>query len=192
MSKRLKYLIPYFYADDTNLFIESKDLNEIIPEIYLDLLSFSDWCVLNKLTINMTKTNYIVLKNPQNKICFPTNKILLNNSYITQSDTINFPGIYIDPHLNWSSHINNLLVKIRPLSGLLCRCSKYLSAEILIILYNSLINSKLSYGLDSWGNAPQTSLNKILLLQNEYCVINLKKIFYVTRLPYLKHLIFFK
>ena len=186
MSKRLKYLIPYLYADDTNLFIESKDLNEIIPKINLDLLSFSDWCLSNKLTINMTKTNYIVLKNPQNKSYLPTNKILLNNSYITQSDTIKFLGIYIDPHLNWSSHINNLLVQIRPLSGLLYRCSKYLSAEILIILYNSLINSKLSYCLDSWGNAPQTSLNKILLLQKRILRYIFKKDFLCHTAPLFK------
>ena len=37
MSKRLKYLIPYLYADDTNLFIESKDLNEILAKINLYL-----------------------------------------------------------------------------------------------------------------------------------------------------------
>jgi len=88
MSKSLKYLTPYLYADDINLFIESKDLNNIMPRINEDLLSFYKWCVADKLTINISKTNYIVLKNPQNKISLQTNKILLNNIFITQANTV--------------------------------------------------------------------------------------------------------
>ena len=84
------------------------------------------------------------------------------------------------PHLNWSSHINNLLVQIRPLSGLLYRCSKYLSAEILIILYNS------SYYLDLCGNAPQTSLNKFLLLQKRILRYIFKKEFLCHTVPLFK------
>ena len=52
MSKKLKYFVPYLYADDTNLFIESKDLNDIILKINLDLLALYDWCLSNKLTVN--------------------------------------------------------------------------------------------------------------------------------------------
>ena len=52
MSKKLKNLVLYLYADDTSLFIESKDLNNIILKINLDLLALYDMCLSNKLTIN--------------------------------------------------------------------------------------------------------------------------------------------
>jgi len=59
-------------------------------------------------------------------------------------------------------------------------------AKILIILYNSLINSKLSYCLDSWGNASQTALNKILLLQKRILQYILKKDFLHYTAPLFK------
>jgi len=136
-----------------------------------------------------------VLKNPQNKILSQANTILLNNIFITQADTIKFPGIYIDPHLNWNDHIiNNLILQIPPLSCLLYRCSKFLSAEILIILYNSLINSKLSYCLDSWSNASQTALNKILLIIQKiiFRYIFKKKFLHHTVPLFKKAITFFK
>ena len=55
------------YTDDANLFLESTNLNEMLPLINEDLKAFSDWCTINRLTINISKTNYIILKNPQNK-----------------------------------------------------------------------------------------------------------------------------
>ena len=47
VSKRLRYLIPYLYAYDANRFIESKDLNDIISKMNLNLLSFNNWCLSN-------------------------------------------------------------------------------------------------------------------------------------------------
>ena len=45
------------------------------------------------------------------------------------------------------------------------QASTYLPRNILILLYNSLVNSKLIYCLESWGNAPKTHLNKLYIIQ---------------------------
>ena len=56
---------------------------------------------------------------------------------------------------------------LRPVAGFFYRISKFLPTKILILLYNSLINSKLSYCIDSWGNAPAVHLNKLFILQKK-------------------------
>ena len=75
-----------------------------------------------------------------------------------------------------------LLKNLRPVSGFLFRVSKYLPRSILLLLYNSYVNSKLSYCLDSWGNAPHSHLNKILLFQKRIIrIINKKPIAFPTK-----------
>lgn len=119
----------------------------------------------------------MVLKNPQNTFTLVENQILLNNKPLNYSNNIKFLGIIIDKHLNWSEHINNLLIQLRPLSGLLYRCSQYLPYKILILIYNSFINSKLNYGIEAWGNAPTKYINRLYLYQKKVVRILNKKPF---------------
>lgn len=177
----LTYLEPILYADDTNLFLESKNLNDLLPEINHDLQSLSKWCIRNKLTINLEKTSYVVLKNAQNKYQFKTDSLYLNGKVLTYSDNIKFLGIFIDKHLNWSCHIDNLTKDLRSISGFLFRVSKFLPQKILLLLYNSFVNSKLSYCIDSWGNACATNLSKVFILQKRIIrTINKKPFYYHT------------
>jgi len=56
-----KLLDPILYADDTNLFFRSKNLNSHINTINDELELIKNWCNLNKLTLNLeNKTNYLV------------------------------------------------------------------------------------------------------------------------------------
>ena len=81
----LKTLKPVLYADDTSLFVGSKDLNSITDKINADLKLFYTWCLRNRLTINFDKTSYIVFKNPQNRFQLNQNSILLHNISIQVS-----------------------------------------------------------------------------------------------------------
>jgi hypothetical protein len=110
---------PILYADDTNLFLESANLNELVPEINNELCLIQNWCKQNKLTINVEKTNFVILKNFQNKFKFETDSIKMFGKTLTQKDTIKFLGVHLDCHLNWKTHINNLLTQLRPSTGLL-------------------------------------------------------------------------
>lgn len=177
----LQTLSPIIYADDTNLFIDSEDLNNLIEPINDDLNILYNWCVKNKLTINFAKTNYIILKNPQNKYLFKRDSLKINNTTIAKSDSLKFLGVSIDPYLNWREHISNLLTSLRPISGLFFRICRYLPKKILLLLYNSLVNSKLSYALETWGNAPKSYLRKVNVFQNKIVrIINRKPFDYHT------------
>jgi hypothetical protein len=73
----------------------------------------SKWFDANKLTLNLDKTNIIkfTTKNsPQFSI-----RIGYNDKHIEESAHTKFLGLQIDSHLNWKTHINQLVPK---LSGL--------------------------------------------------------------------------
>ena len=171
----LKYLTPILYADDTTLFIESSDLNSLIPNINSDLEAVTDWCRKNKLMLNSNKTWFTMIKNPQNKYNFIENALLIDNQIIQKSDNIKFLGIHLDHKLNWSNHITRLISELTPFVGMIYRFSMYLPRQILLLLYNSFIHSKLSYCIETWGNAPKTFLEKIHKLQKKIMRIICKK-----------------
>jgi len=76
----LKYvgLTPILYADDTNLFLKSKKLNNEYEKISSVLKRLCEWCQINKLTINYEETSYIIFKNYQNKFQFDL-KLTIND-----------------------------------------------------------------------------------------------------------------
>jgi len=55
LCETLKYVTPILYADDTNLFLKSKNLNDEYEKISSDLKRLCKWCQINKLTINYEK-----------------------------------------------------------------------------------------------------------------------------------------
>ena len=160
-----KYLKPILYADDTNLFYQSKNLALDISKINQDLDSLDYWCKCNKLTINLDKTNFIIIKNRQNPFSFPSNVIKISNSTIEEASKIKFLGVTIDRNLSFGNHIYNLTSKIRPYVGLLYRCSEFLPKRILVLLYNSYINSQLSYCIEAYGTASNSSLKTLFIMQ---------------------------
>ena len=138
----LTTLTPILYADDTSLFVESRDLNSLTSSINIDLKNLFNWCLHNKLTINLKKTAYIILKNPQNKYQFANNSIFIDKTAIDQVFTIKFLGVFIDTHLNWSHHISKLIESMRPIAGLFFRLSNHIPRKV---LNYSLIHLKISY-----------------------------------------------
>jgi len=60
ISLNLKYLTLILYADDTNLFFKSRNLNNAFSEISYDLVQLNKWCQTNKLTINDDEICYMI------------------------------------------------------------------------------------------------------------------------------------
>lgn len=58
------------FADDTDMFLKSKNVNKDIEQINKELNIMKSRCNINKLTLNTDETNYIIIKNPQNDFNF--------------------------------------------------------------------------------------------------------------------------
>ena len=48
------------YADDTVLFLSSKDVNHIVGKINSDLVKVDDWLSTNKLSLNVSKSTFML------------------------------------------------------------------------------------------------------------------------------------
>ena len=66
-----KYTTPILFADDTNLFISGSDIKTMESNINNELIEISLWLKVNKLSLNIKKTHYMVFskkKTPRNEL----------------------------------------------------------------------------------------------------------------------------
>ena len=55
------------FAGDTNIFAPSHDAKSLETLINAELKKVKDWCDVNKLLINLSKTNYIIVKSSRKR-----------------------------------------------------------------------------------------------------------------------------
>ena len=82
-------------------------------------------------------------------------------------DPVEYLGILINiNHLCWKYHIDYIvLAKLSKVVVVIARLRHFALFHTLHSICQSLMFPYLSYGLVVWGQAPQSHLNKILLLQ---------------------------
>ena len=160
------------YADDTTL--ESPlctfDTSALNHKYNVDMLSSNinfelsliyEWLCLNKLSLNVKKTKFMLFHNRQRKIENITPTLSINGNEIERVTDFNFLGLTIDQHMSWNSHINKVSVKITKTLGILSRLKRFLPQDILLMIYNSLIMPHIQYGILCWGHKS----GRILTLQ---------------------------
>ena len=74
-------------------------------------------------------------------------------------------GIFIDKNPNWKVYIDLIALKISKAIGMIAKLRHFVPLSVLVKLYHSLISPYLLYGISSCGQASQSNLEKLLLLQ---------------------------
>ena len=177
------------FADDTTLFTTLNNHDNINETINEELSKFHKWLKANKLSLNVNKTKAMAFHMPQKKVRLPHLKIAGTN--IEFVDNFNFLGITINKHLNWTSHINNVSVKISKTIGILNTLKHVLPINILRTIYNSLILCHLNYGVLLWG-AQLNDNDKLHKLQKKAVRIITTSRYFAHSEPILKQLYLLK
>ena len=159
ISKKLKFIL---FADDTNIFYTGKTSQDVFHVLNCELLILSDWFKLNKLSLNISKTNYMVFKNCKNKF---DGSISIDGVKVQRVNSTKFLGVIIDENLNWCEHIRNVELKVSRQLGILHKSGRVLDSKCLHTLYCSLILPQLSYCCEIWGNNYMSRLGNLVKLQ---------------------------
>ena len=162
ISDKLKF---FLFADDTNIYYDSEDLIELEKTVNQELRKLSQWLNINRLALNVGKTNFVIFR--ANKKVYHNVTLILNRKAIEQKDHVKYLGVLMDEHLNWKKQIANVTKKISRGIGILAKLRSYLDPKLLRNIYYSIVYSHLSYGVEAWGSASATDLEKILILQKK-------------------------
>lgn len=164
---------PRLFADDTALFYPNKNINTIIESIEADLGVLKNFFDANLLSLNLSKTKYMIFHSIR-KVITEHEHPRLGNQEIEKVNCFKYLGIHLDPTLSWAYQINHVEKKLAPLCGMLWRVRNFVPRHVLLKFYFAYFHSQLNHLVSTWGYASSTSLKKIRTLQNR-C---LKTIFY--------------
>ena len=95
LPKALKSTKCILYADDTTIFYSSDDMNTLYNTMNSELELLSQWYMANKLSLNTSKTQY-VLFSKDGRQTYDNLVIRINGNSINSTNTANFLGLTID------------------------------------------------------------------------------------------------
>lgn len=163
----LSHLIPRMYADDTSLTYAGNDIDNINDNVNDDLKRVYAWLAANKLTINMSKTEFLLIGSRQRLLRFPASPHLtINDKPVTQVSSTKSLGVIIDENLSWGHHIQSISKKIASGISALKRIRYFVPRETLITVYNALIQPHFDYCSAVWDGCSKGLADKLQKLQN--------------------------
>ena len=155
------------YADDTVIYTDGVDADSAAAKLQPDLDRFADWCNANKLSLNVAKTKLMTLGTRQRVKKAKGIKITVNNQQLQIVPTYKYLGFTLDSVLSFNSHLSNVIGVVLYKINLLCRVRKYLTDEVALKVYKSMILPYFDYGDVIYGTAGKDALDKLQRLQNK-------------------------
>ena len=156
--------IPTIFADDCTLQLTGSNLDELIITCNSELQNFKQWSDNNRLTINVQKTNSMLVSNIHPVL--PDESIQLNEQLLNNVLETKFLGMVIDKNLKFDQHIGAISAKISKSIGILYRLrGEGVSPFCLRIIYFSIIHPHLLYCLPLFGATYDTHINPLKILQ---------------------------
>lgn len=163
-------LHPVCYADDLSLVMPiNKDstLSDFssfesslgtVQSLYHDL----------GLTLNVEKTEILFIKTSYSRVNPPTPSVSLNGVQISFSSSARCLGLTFNDRMTWSSHFSTIRQKCY---GCIATFSRLRSIgfplSTLTLLYHSLFEPLLTFGIVVWGKTISTHLNQLRVIQKD-------------------------
>ena len=140
------------------------DISEMCKTVSKELDTLSSWFMGNKLSLNISKTNFMVISRKQivNNPLVSINSINIERVYITK-----FLGVHIDCQLDWNGHIKSITNKIAKNVSVMNRVKHLLNSHALYSLYTTLIIPYMNYCCEFWGNNYKSRIQPLYMLQKK-------------------------
>jgi len=112
------------YADDANVIYSATTLDSLFNGMQEDLLQLFNWYKSNGLSLNLTKTRYMLFSpKPLSNVNYA---LIANGINIQRASSVKSLGLHLDERLKWDIHIAKVKSSILPVLGLIFRNKSYL------------------------------------------------------------------
>jgi hypothetical protein len=178
-------LFSLLFADDTTGLAKGKVLSELSEYVNTELQKIALWYRANKMAVNTSKTKFIVFRthgkqiNPDHcRIVFNSNEIgqPVNPDMIKPIERIHnegneksfkLLGVYLDEYLSFNDHVSKLCAKISKSLFCLNRIKNFVNVKALKTLYLAMVQSNISYCINVYGCANNSTLKPLVLKQKQ-------------------------
>lgn len=164
------------FADDTAILYLADTWEEVEMCATLDLQKLYAWFSFKGLTINISKTGFLPFHLAKDREvekiriichgadCVP-NTCSVSCPEITKLASAKYLGIWFDSNLKWHSHLKYINSSGRAFLRQMFFLRNVCPQNVLILLYRSLFESRISYGISIWGGTYATHLQPLIVTQ---------------------------
>ena len=137
------------YADDTTISLSSKSIGDLQNDLNLDLLKLQDWLHANKLSLNVVKTQSLIIGSGPNIRKIETQpdaqpSFSIGDQEIEMVANTKYLGVQVESQLDWDKHVGTVKTKANRALGLIKYSKKYLPSDVLNKMYRGIVEPQLS------------------------------------------------
>ena len=159
------FLLLILFADDILFIISNKNLQKLEEEAFLILNLVNQWCELNEVEINYTKSLFMLVNCNLNTV--HNFNILITDREIEEVKTLKYLGVLLDINLNFKSHVENFIKKLNSAIFIMRYMAAFCGNELLLTIYHALFLSHINYCLNTWSNCSDKMIQRVFLLQKK-------------------------
>ena len=147
------------FADDTTVSVQNGSIDSAIEIFDTELAKVSLFFDSNKLTIDVNKTQMIMLS--RKKFLTTQNDVICRNEIVQRVNKAKFIGVIVDQHLNWKDPISMISQKNSKPCCIIYRIRNTLDIKSKTLIYYSLIDPYLTYCVNVWPSTYRTNFKML-------------------------------
>ena len=133
----MSWLCAQLFADDSKLFYKGNKMEDLVKNFNGELENISLWLKINKLSLNIKKTHFIIFQRGKSTMSIPD--ITIDNQPIRKVEKTKFLCVVIDSKLSWKKYICLVAGKLSKSIGMVIKAREYLNKSALLTLYYSFV-----------------------------------------------------
>ena len=148
------------YVDDFAIYYSSSNLRHLQRILTTAISKINSWTKSVGFKLSAEKTQAIMFYKNIRWLHNQEIQLSLNNTPIQFKNNVRFLGLIFDNHLNWKSHIAYVKSKCNKTFNLLRKLSHTVwgaRRQTLLMLYKSLVLSKIDYGSPIYGSRSEAA-----------------------------------
>ncbi len=155
------------FADDTIFCKTSSNLDTIKKLLNEELDKASVWFRANKLSLNVSKTKFMVFRLSSMQPVNNNFRIFINGEEVerisneSETKSFKFVGVHLDEFLNWNEHTKMVKNKVSSSLYALNQIKNVLPSKTLKTIYSSMILPHLNYSNITWGLSKSKDIDQI-------------------------------
>ena len=126
------------YADDTALFASAESVGDLLVLLNDDLSAIGDWLRSNCICLNYSKSVSMLIGSAHSLKNLPPINVSIHGNVLTPVEMVKYLGVYVDHHLTWDKHIENLCQRARSKLFTIQRLLP-LPSRVITLLYNAYV-----------------------------------------------------
>ena len=170
----LAFCVPEFqtilFADDTSLSLAGQNYDQILVEFNQLLGRVSEWLRVNLLSLNVSKTKYMLFKQQREHIDHVG--VFINGEEVSRvgkglkQETYKYLGVLIGEDLSFSEHVDRIKGKLISASFMLNQSKSFLPFKARLQVYRSLFECHLNFANIVWS-INQKAISKLGAIQQK-------------------------